>query len=78
VTRIHLPSILSGIFFLHREDLLKPDVMSEVILLGAGISLRDPDSDPGRSSDSSLRADLKPKDPSKELHLSWRRIRFRP
>jgi hypothetical protein len=30
------PSNLSGRFFLRRADLLKPDVMSEVILVGAG------------------------------------------
>jgi hypothetical protein len=35
VTRTHLPSSLSEVF-LRRADLLKPDVMSEIILLGAG------------------------------------------
>ena len=31
-----LPRINGGIFFVRREDLLKPDLMSEVIVLGAG------------------------------------------
>jgi hypothetical protein len=35
VTRAHLPSSLSEVF-LRRADLLKPDAMSEVILLAAG------------------------------------------
>jgi hypothetical protein len=35
VTRAHLPSSLWEAF-LRRADLLKPDVLSEVILLGAG------------------------------------------
>jgi hypothetical protein len=35
VTRAHLPSSISEVF-LRRADLLKPDVMSQVILLGAG------------------------------------------
>ena len=30
------PSDYRGYFFVRREDLLKPDLMSEVILLGAG------------------------------------------
>jgi hypothetical protein len=38
VTRAHLPSkSLPGGAFVRRDDLLKPDVMSEVILLGAGV-----------------------------------------
>ena len=36
MTRAHLPSSLSEVF-LRRADLLKPDVMSEVILIGAGV-----------------------------------------
>jgi hypothetical protein len=36
VTRANLPCNLSGGYFVRREDLLKPDVMSEIILLGAG------------------------------------------
>lgn len=36
VTRAHLPLQFSGRLFVRRDDLLKPDVMSEVILLGAG------------------------------------------
>jgi hypothetical protein len=36
VTRANLPRNLSGDYFVRREDLLKPDVMSEIILLGAG------------------------------------------
>ena len=35
MTRAHLPSRLSE-GFVRRADLLKPDVMSEVILLAAG------------------------------------------
>ena len=38
MTRAYLPSGLSE-GFLRRADLLKPDVMSEVILLGAGALL---------------------------------------
>ena len=36
VTRAHLPLHLPGRCFLRRDDLLKPDVMSEVIVLGMG------------------------------------------
>jgi len=36
VTRANLPPISLGGAFVRRDDLLKPDVMSEVILLGAG------------------------------------------
>lgn len=36
MTRAHLPSNLSEGYCVRREDLLKPDAMSEVILLGAG------------------------------------------
>ena len=36
MTRADLPSDFSGAGFVRRDDLLKPDVMSEVILLGAG------------------------------------------
>jgi hypothetical protein len=36
VTRAHLPLHLPGGCFLRRDDLLKPDVMSEVIVLGMG------------------------------------------
>ncbi len=36
VTRAHLPRHLPGRCSLRRDDLLKPDVMSEVILLGMG------------------------------------------
>ena len=35
MTRAHLPSRFREVF-LRRSDLLKPDVMSEVILLAAG------------------------------------------
>ena len=36
VTRAHLPLQSFREVFLRRADLLKPDVMSEVILVGAG------------------------------------------
>ena len=36
MTRAHLPSNHPGGAFVRREDLLKPDVMSEVIVLGFG------------------------------------------
>jgi hypothetical protein len=37
VTRAHLPSnLFSGGDFMRRDDLLKPDLVSEVILLGFG------------------------------------------
>jgi len=36
VTRAYLPSNFSGRCFLRRDEFLKPDAMSEVILLGAG------------------------------------------
>jgi hypothetical protein len=36
VTRVYLPLQTFKEVFLRRADLLKPDVMSEVILLGAG------------------------------------------
>ena len=36
MTRAHLPLQSFREVFLRRADLLKPDVMSEVILLGAG------------------------------------------
>lgn len=51
------------------DDLLKPDVLSEVILLCAEGSLRDPHSDPRCSSDSNLCTGLI----TKPLHDSgWR------
>jgi hypothetical protein len=39
VTRAHLPPSFPGGLFVRRADLLKPDAMSEVILLGAGASV---------------------------------------
>lgn len=36
MTRAYLPSNFSGRCFLRRDEFLKPDAMSEVILLGAG------------------------------------------
>jgi len=59
---------------LRREDLLKPDLMSEVILLGAGaLVFLISDSDPCCSSDSSLCAGLKPKARLlyDQLAISW-------
>ena len=39
MTRACLPSNFSGRCFLRRDEFLKPDAMSEVILLGAGAAL---------------------------------------